>query len=114
MSAGAGQRRRQITQVAMGLFARQGFGGTTTRHIAEPARVSEVIIFATFRLEKTYTERLLKTKCHPTKQNGRTEKTTGDQRARLPGATFPAAGPRKAGREKCSSKHGASSPYPSS
>ncbi len=40
----AGQRRRQITQVAIDLFARPGFDGTTTRRIADQAGVSEVII----------------------------------------------------------------------
>src|SRR5438132_3762359 len=88
MSAGAGQRRRQITQVAMGLFARQGFDGTTTRRIAEPARVSEVIIFATFRVQKTYTRGLLKTKVSsdPSRTEGlekRLETNRHDRQAQL-------------------------------
>jgi TetR/AcrR family transcriptional regulator len=44
----AAQRRTQILDVAMRLFARQGFQGTTTREIAEAARVNEAIIFRHF------------------------------------------------------------------
>ncbi len=44
----ADDRRRQILQVALVLFARQGFNGTTTRQIAERARVNEAIIFRHF------------------------------------------------------------------
>jgi AcrR family transcriptional regulator len=41
-------RRKQILEVATGLFARQGFEGTTTRQIAERARVNEALIFRHF------------------------------------------------------------------
>src|SRR5437016_4267685 len=41
-------RREQILDVAMELFARLGFRGTTTRAIAETARVNEAIIFRHF------------------------------------------------------------------
>jgi AcrR family transcriptional regulator len=41
-------RREQILDVAMELFARLGFRGTTTRRIAEEARVNEAIIFRHF------------------------------------------------------------------
>jgi AcrR family transcriptional regulator len=41
-------RRQQILEVASGLFARQGFEGTTTRQIAQSARVNEAIIFRHF------------------------------------------------------------------
>jgi len=41
-------RREQILDVAMSLFARQGFEGTTTRQLAETARVNEAIIFRHF------------------------------------------------------------------
>jgi AcrR family transcriptional regulator len=44
----ARDRRLQITQAAMELFARQGFEGTTTRQIAQRARVNEAIIFRHF------------------------------------------------------------------
>jgi AcrR family transcriptional regulator len=41
-------RRRQLIQVAVDLFARQGFEGTTTKQIAESAGVNEAIIFRHF------------------------------------------------------------------
>jgi AcrR family transcriptional regulator len=44
----AADRRKQILEVAMRLFARQGFQGTTTRQIAEAAQVNEAIIFRHF------------------------------------------------------------------
>jgi AcrR family transcriptional regulator len=42
------QRRRQILRVAVSLFSRQGFGGTTTKKIAEAAGVSEAMVFRHF------------------------------------------------------------------
>jgi len=42
-------RRLQILRVARRLFARQGFKSTTTRQIAEGARVNEAIIFRHFK-----------------------------------------------------------------
>lgn len=44
----AQDRREQILDVAKTLFARQGFEGTTTREIAERARVNEAIIYRHF------------------------------------------------------------------
>jgi AcrR family transcriptional regulator len=44
----AEDRRQQILEVATGLFARQGFEGTTTRQIAQRAKVNEAIIFRHF------------------------------------------------------------------
>ncbi len=44
----AEDRRAQIIETATQLFARQGFEGTTTREIAELARVNEAIIFRHF------------------------------------------------------------------
>lgn len=41
-------RRPQILRVAMSVFARQGFQGTTTRQIAQRAGVNEAIIFRHF------------------------------------------------------------------
>jgi AcrR family transcriptional regulator len=43
------ERRDQIIGVAMRLFARKGFRGTTTREIAHRARVNEAILFRHFR-----------------------------------------------------------------
>jgi AcrR family transcriptional regulator len=48
-------RREQILEVALRLFARRGFEGTTTRQIAAGARVNEAIIFRHFpRKEDLY------------------------------------------------------------
>ena len=44
----APQRREQIIRIAMDLFSRKGFDGTTTREIAWAAGVSEAIIFRHF------------------------------------------------------------------
>jgi TetR/AcrR family transcriptional regulator len=44
----AGDRRRQIVDVAMRLFSDRGFRGTTTKEIAQAAGVSEAIIFRHF------------------------------------------------------------------
>ena len=44
----ARDRRLQIMEAAKELFARQGLEGTTTRQIAEQARVNEAIIFRHF------------------------------------------------------------------
>lgn len=44
----ADERRQQILQVAIGLFSRCGFSGTTTKQIAQSAGVSEAIIFRHF------------------------------------------------------------------
>lgn len=44
----AEDRRAQIIDTATELFARQGYEGTTTREIAEHARVNEAIIFRHF------------------------------------------------------------------
>jgi len=44
----APERREQVHAVAMGLFARRGFSGTTTREIAEAAGVSEALLFRLF------------------------------------------------------------------
>jgi len=41
----AEDRKIQILRVAMGLFSRKGFGGTTTREIAQAAGVSEAMVF---------------------------------------------------------------------
>jgi AcrR family transcriptional regulator len=44
----ADERRNQLIDTAMGLFARKGFSGTTTREIAVAAGVNEAIIFRFF------------------------------------------------------------------
>jgi TetR/AcrR family transcriptional regulator len=42
------ERRRQLIEVAIDLFSRNGFGGTTTREIAVAAGVTEAMIFRHF------------------------------------------------------------------
>ena len=42
------ERRRQIIEAAADLFSRKGFGGTTTRQVAEAVGVSETTIFKHF------------------------------------------------------------------
>lgn len=44
----AEDRRLQILQVAVSLFSQRGFGGTTTREIAQAAGVSEAMVFRHF------------------------------------------------------------------
>jgi len=48
MRVAAQDRKQQILDVASSLFARKGFQGTTTREIAERARVNEAILFRHF------------------------------------------------------------------
>lgn len=48
MRLAAEDRRAQLIEVAMQLFASQGFDGTTTRAIAEAAGVNEALIFRHF------------------------------------------------------------------
>jgi TetR/AcrR family transcriptional regulator len=48
-------RRRQIMRAASGLFARRGYGGTTTREIAARAGINEALLFRHFpSKEKLY------------------------------------------------------------
>lgn len=42
------ERRQQIIQTAMGVFARNGFGGTTMRQLAQAADISEAMIYRHF------------------------------------------------------------------
>jgi TetR/AcrR family transcriptional regulator, transcriptional repressor of aconitase len=42
------ERRRQIVDAAMPLFARKGFSATTTKEVAETAKVSEGLLFKYF------------------------------------------------------------------
>jgi len=53
------ERRTQILEAALGLFADKGFSGTKTRQIAEVAGVSETLIFQHFKTkEDLYREAL--------------------------------------------------------
>lgn len=52
MRLSAEQRRDQLIQVAVDLFSRKGFNGTTTREIAAAAGVTEAIIFRHFETKE--------------------------------------------------------------
>src|SRR5580692_11165629 len=45
-------RRNQLIEVAIDLFSRKGFGGTTTKEIAAAAGVTEAIVFRHFATKK--------------------------------------------------------------
>lgn len=55
------ERRQQIIQVAMDLFATRGFKGTTTRAIASKAGVSEAIIFRHFKTKEDLYDAIIET-----------------------------------------------------
>ena len=56
MRLSAQDRREQLLTVAVDLFSRKGFSGTTTREIAKAAGVTEAIIFRHFHTkEQLYT-----------------------------------------------------------
>jgi len=59
----AADRHQQILQVAMELFARQGFRGTTTRRIAERAGINEAIIFRHFPRKEDLYWAIIEAKC---------------------------------------------------
>ena len=46
------ERRKQIINAALTLFAEKGFSGTRTREIAELANVSETLIFQHFKTKE--------------------------------------------------------------
>lgn len=60
----AEDRHRQIIRVAMDLFARRGFEGTTTRQISERACVNEAIIFRHFPHKEDLYWAVIEEKCH--------------------------------------------------
>ena len=52
-------RRRQLIEVAIDLFSRKGFGGTTTKEIAAAAGVTEAIIFRHFATKQDFYKAIL-------------------------------------------------------
>lgn len=59
------ERRRQILQVAIDLFSKHGFRGTTTRQIAQAAGVSEAMVFRHFATKEDLYGAILGDKaCH--------------------------------------------------
>lgn len=59
----AEERRQQILAVATVLFARQGFQGTTTRQVAEQAKINEAILFRHFPTKKDLYWAVIEDKC---------------------------------------------------
>src|SRR5687768_18286979 len=56
------ERREQLIRVAIALFARNGFNGTTTKEIAAAAGVTEALIFRHFPNKDALYEAILKWK----------------------------------------------------
>src|SRR5215472_14765118 len=57
------ERRRQIVDAAVPLFARKGFAGTTTRELAEAAGISEALLFRHFPSKKHLYGEILQLGC---------------------------------------------------
>src|SRR6516225_1711188 len=57
------ERRRGIVEAAVPLFARKGFAGTTTKEIAEAARVSEALVFKHFPSKAALYEEIVRMGC---------------------------------------------------
>src|ERR1700683_4503595 len=55
-------RRNQLIEVALDLFYRKGFGGTTTKEIATAAGVTEAIIFRHFPTKQALSTAVLDSK----------------------------------------------------
>lgn len=55
-----GERREQLIRIAISLFARKGFNGTTTKEIAAAAGVAEALIFRHFPNKQALYEAILK------------------------------------------------------
>jgi AcrR family transcriptional regulator len=60
----ASDRRQQILEVALGIFARKGYQGTTTREIAEEAEVNEALLFRHFPSKENLYWTMLEELCH--------------------------------------------------
>jgi AcrR family transcriptional regulator len=52
MRLAAPDRKKQLIDIAMKLFSKQGFDGTSTREIAKAAGISEAIIFRHFKTKE--------------------------------------------------------------
>jgi AcrR family transcriptional regulator len=57
------ERRQAIVDAAMPLFARKGFGGTTTKEIARAAGVSEALVFQHFPSKAALYQAILRQGC---------------------------------------------------
>jgi TetR/AcrR family transcriptional regulator len=56
-------RRRQLIEVAIDLFSRKGFAGTTTKEIAAAAGITEAMIFRHFATKQELYKAILDYKC---------------------------------------------------
>src|ERR1700712_1609442 len=56
-------RRRQLIEIAIDLFSRRGFAGTTTKEIAAAAGVTEAMIFRHFATKQDLYKAILDFKC---------------------------------------------------
>src|SRR5579871_3072601 len=59
----AAERKRAIVEIAMPLFARKGFAGTTTKEVAEIAQVSEALLYRHFPNKAALYEEILELCC---------------------------------------------------
>ena len=59
----AAERRSQLIQTALALFSQQGYEGTTTRHIADNAGVTEAIIYRHFPTKEELYWAVLEEQC---------------------------------------------------
>ena len=73
----AEDRRRQLIEVAVDLFSKKGFAGTTTKEIAASAGVTEAIIFRHFASKQGFYTAILD---HITSSQSVEELLTGAQR----------------------------------
>lgn len=67
----AQDRRQQIMKVAVGLFARKGYEGTTTREIAEEAGVNEALLFRHFPSKENLYWTIIEEQCSARGRRGR-------------------------------------------
>jgi len=69
----AEDRRQQILRVAMGLFARQGYRGTTTHQISQKAGINEAIIFRHFPRKEDLYWAVIERNCGSSRTRGKHE-----------------------------------------
>jgi|SRR5215472_5817856 len=67
-------RRRQILDVASGIFARKGYQGATTREIADEARVNEALLFRHFPSKEALYWTMLEELCLAGRRHDRMKK----------------------------------------
>ncbi len=67
----ADERKVQIVKVAMTLFAKNGFKGTTTREIARQAGISEAVIFKYFSKKEGLYNAIIDARCNDTQGQDR-------------------------------------------